>query len=97
MSNREAFEKAWINFLDNLTIEQKCEFTIGMTKDINHIKYRIDEPRWQASRAQAIDECLELHKSIKVIPQIEDDAWIDAIIDSREAYQQALKQLKEQP
>ena len=60
MSNREAFEKAWINFLDNLTIEQNCAFTIGMTKDINHIKYRIAEPIWQASRAQAIDECMKV-------------------------------------
>ena len=60
---------------------------------------------WKASRAQAIDECLQLHESIKVTPLHEsikitppdNDDWIDAIIDSREAYQSALKQLKEQP
>ena len=49
-----------------------------------------------AKRAQAIDECLQLHESIKVTPP-DNDEWIDAIIDSREAYQQAIKQLKEQP
>ena len=60
-----------------------------------HIELLVSEI-WQASRAQAIDECLQLHESIKITPPDNDD-WIDAIIDSREAYQQAIKQLKEQP
>jgi len=92
MSDREAFEK-WL--------KKKWQLPDGYMPSWNGKGYSLGREQeswqlWQASRAQAIDECLQLHASIKVTPP-DNDEWIDAIIDSREAYQQAIKQLKEQP
>jgi len=99
MSARESFEK-WITVFYNNEVPRKLDDGVYIDNDI-----RTRWIAWQASRAQAIDECLQLHESIKVTPLHEsikitppdNDDWIDAIIDSREAYQQAIKQLKEQP
>ena len=73
MSDREAVMEQF-----NVWYRTNCELsnTLNTRRQIEQAYY--------ASRAQAIDECLQLHESIKVTPP-DNDEWIDAIIDSREA------------
>ena len=81
MNNREAFEK---HFKECCLPAEFDGFDAQDKTAWKDVMFTV----WQASRAQTIDECLRLHESIQV------DSWFDAIIESREAYQSALKQLR---